>query len=265
MAAEEPTRSLLFALDDDPHGLGLGLDLPDGHLIDDPKGTADDPPLYWVSEDETDAEEWAEVNAHAARTGLRPILLDDLVDEDLSPSTTQSAPGDHDAEDVLALWWEEWHADSDDDPDDQPEWPGLADALPVEADPEACAREALEDLEGSDLFEEPLLALVPAARSADIPALLGWDGAINLEDDPGRLSAVLRSWEDRFGARLVALGPDTLVVSVAAPPRTVDQALAIAAEHYAFCPDNVDQGEHGNLEEYADWLVGRGYWTFWWD
>jgi hypothetical protein len=41
-------------------------------------------------------------------------------------------------------------------------------------------------------------------------------------------------------------------------------ALAVAAEHYAFCPDNVGQGR-GTLEKYAPLLVGRTTWDFWWD
>jgi hypothetical protein len=41
-------------------------------------------------------------------------------------------------------------------------------------------------------------------------------------------------------------------------------ATAIAAEHYAFCPDNVDQGV-GSIGEYAESLVDADLWPFWWD
>jgi Domain of unknown function (DUF4253) len=51
------------------------------------------------------------------------------------------------------------------------------------------------------------------------------------------VSAVLRSWEDRFGATLVGLGHASLELSVAAPPWEPTECLAIAAEHYAFCDD----------------------------
>ena len=53
------------------------------------------------------------------------------------------------------------------------------------------------------------------------------------------ISAVLRDREQRFGARVVAAGFSTLLLSVAAPPTTREKALAVAAEHFAFCPDNV--------------------------
>lgn len=67
-----------------------------------------------------------------------------------------------------------------------------------------------------------------------------------------------------FGARVVRLGSDTLSLSVAAPPADRGAALAVAAEHFAFCPDNVWQAT-GNLGAYADQLINAHEWGFWWD
>ena len=50
---------------------------------------------------------------------------------------------------------------------------------------------------------------------------------------------------------------------VAAPPTDPVQAELLAREHYAFCPDNVDQGV-GSLEDYVP-LVMSSEWYFWWD
>lgn len=50
------------------------------------------------------------------------------------------------------------------------------------------------------------------------------------------LSIVLRSWEDRFGARLVGLGHATAFVSVATGPDNADQASSLALQHYLACP-----------------------------
>jgi hypothetical protein len=75
---------------------------------------------------------------------------------------------------------------------------------------------------------------------------------------------VLRDWEERFGARVVGVGFDTLYASVAAPPATDDEALRVAAEHYAFCPDNITQGP-GSLSQYARHILGQPGWAFWWD
>lgn len=87
---------------------------------------------------------------------------------------------------------------------------------------------------------------------------------INRTQDVGGLSAALRSWEDRFGAVLVELGFDSLVLSVAAPPTTASRALAVAAEHRAFCLDNFLM-QKGDLRAFADGLVRVPHWRFWWD
>ena len=57
-----------------------------------------------------------------------------------------------------------------------------------------------------------------------------------------------------------------LYVSVTAPPASVDEALPVAAEHFAFCPDNIWQGRQPyTLTAYASRLVGANSWEFWWD
>jgi hypothetical protein len=87
---------------------------------------------------------------------------------------------------------------------------------------------------------------------------------VNYDGDPLDMSTVLRSWELRFDAYLVDLGTDTMTLAVGRPPRDLASATAIAAEHYAFCPDNIDQGV-GSIREYADSLVNESAWPFWWD
>jgi hypothetical protein len=287
----------LPALADDPTGASLGLRLPPGRLVAD---TDDGPwhePLLWIADEAADSGVWgALLPARAA--GLHPVLLDlerfSLAQWQLSPAT-MSYPGDHDAEEVLVGYWtgaawqdadedgedgegeaadrgdsaDEDDADEDDDAWDDEEghagpWPGLAPAGTPEADPDERAAEVARGL-AATVLGEAHAALVRARRSADVPAAIGWTGPANFENDVARLCTVLRSWEDRFGIRVVALGFDTLTVSVAAPPRTAEEAEAVAAEHYAFCPDNVDQG-CGSLEEYAaKEVLGRTHWSFWWD
>jgi hypothetical protein len=64
---------------------------------------------------------------------------------------------------------------------------------------------------------------------------------------------------------VVGLGFDTLELSLAAPPLSMEQALRVAAEHFAFCPDSVWQGSYKNLEAYAASLIDQNCWSFWWD
>ena len=114
------------------------------------------------------------------------------------------------------------------------------------------------------------LALVPVARPADVPAVTGWVGAGNYpHQDNIRLSVVLRSWEERFGAVLTALTPSTLLLSVAYPPTTFREAEQVATEHFAFCPDQHDpQDMKGTVytpRSYGRTIRNAKFWSFWWD
>src|SRR5436190_2148497 len=77
------------------------------------------------------------------------------------------------------------------------------------------------------------LGLVAADRGSDALSVVGWNGAANYTGDTAELSAVLRTWEDRFGVRVIGVGFAELYLSVAAPPATTAEALAVAAEHFA--------------------------------
>ncbi|MGW1542474.1 DUF4253 domain-containing protein [Streptomyces sp. NPDC002309] len=237
----------------DPTGGALGLDLPPGRLIGS---------LLWHADADAAPGDWATLG-RARSVGLLPLLVEvgrhgGPEEWELIPGET-SYPGDHDPQEVLAEYWE----DLSDDP-----WPGPASEAAASGtrDPDALAAQTAQRLltDGTSL-KEPRLALVPARRSADVAAAIGWSGAVNHEEDVARLCAVLRSWEDRFGVRVVALTFDRMVVSVAAPPSTPAEARAVAAEHFAFCPDNVAQSGSPTLDAYAEQLIGGENWSFWWD
>jgi hypothetical protein len=106
--------------------------------------------------------------------------------------------------------------------------------------------------------------LVAVDRGADALAVTGWRGPVNYFDQVSPLAAVVRSWEDRFGVRLLGIGFETLYLSVAAPPVTFEHAVHVAAEHWMFCPDNVEQSGYG-LAGCAEQICGETSWTFWWD
>ncbi|WP_018655361.1 DUF4253 domain-containing protein [Actinomadura flavalba] len=159
---------------------------------------------------------------------------------------------------VLAGLWPNLSDDGDGDLRTGP-WPGTAEAVEIQDDPDAVAAETALLLGDA---QEWLLGLVPAARGADAPALCGWSGPVNYTET-AELCAVLRDWEDRLGARVITVGFDTLGVSVAAPPADAERARAVAVEHYAFCADVIDQGMEPDA--YVASLVGRPFWSFWWD
>ncbi|MEV5604658.1 DUF4253 domain-containing protein [Streptomyces sp. NPDC052299] len=267
----------LTALSTDPTGGMLGLSLPPGSLVSE---TYDGPwsePLLWVADGTAAPGAWAQYLPARDAAGLQPVLLQDEPrveewwDGELDPGM-MSDPGDHRAEEVLTLFWEAAVADTSEGEEDEGEtiapfttgWPGLASPEGTVADPDTVAADVADALT-ENWLESPRPALVPVGRAADIPAAIGWSGPVNYENDVARLCAVLRSWEDRFGARVIALSYARLDLSVAAPPQTPDEALAVAAEHFAFCPDNIWQG-YETIRLYAEEaLVGNTHWTFWWD
>jgi Domain of unknown function (DUF4253) len=101
---------------------------------------------------------------------------------------------------------------------------------------------------------------------------VGWLGAINVRR-PTEVSAVLRSWEERFGAMVVGLGFATVTLLVTRPPRTDDDALRVAAEVAALCPDALWQPEEmppylpreATLDAMARHLVRGSVWRLWFD
>ncbi|MET8982698.1 DUF4253 domain-containing protein [Streptomyces sp. NPDC004539] len=269
-------------LTSDPSGRSLGLQLPPGRVIDAQDGGA---AVLWCAQKAAAPGTWAALGAPAGRAGLVPVLVD-AQDPQGGPESwglapeEASYPGDHDAEEILEEYWAEdageysGNGTADgagdgrgDGTEDAPEWPGLAPAPTLVADPDARAAEVADSLTqgGSSPYEGLRLALVPARRSADVPAALGWSGAVNYEEDVARLCAVLRSWEERFGIRVVALSYDRLSVSVAAPPATPEEAEALALEHLGLCPYAVLRTDEDTLEVYAKGLIGAPAWHFWWD
>ncbi|MFD3451999.1 DUF4253 domain-containing protein [Streptomyces sp. NPDC058691] len=156
------------------------------------------------------------------------------------------------------------------------QWPGLA-AAPAGpwADAGQLAERALaglmeqadDEADDDDEGEREMALLERAYRGADLPALAeerGLEGCWPF--DMAEMCTVLRSWEERFGIRLIGLEDDRVTVSVAAPVTTMAEAEAIAAEHFAFAPDNITQGWDETLGAYAaNQILGKQVWSFWWD
>jgi hypothetical protein len=141
-------------------------------------------------------------------------------------------------------------------------FPGLAPATTGAAllTPEEVVEAAVDEAEVPPVA--PLLGLAAVGRPADVPAAVGWSPPGDALE-AAAVSAVLRSWEDRFGAVLVRIGPASLELAVAAPPWERSECVAITAEHYAFCDDTF-AGNPGTLRDHATLLRGAPRWSFWW-
>jgi hypothetical protein len=112
--------------------------------------------------------------------------------------------------------------------------------------------------------QEPhgLLGLVATDAGWKIPAMFPWKGSTNWELYGAEHAAVLRGWNRRFEAELVAMTYDVVELYVPHPPNA-EEALAIAGEAYAYCPDLLDSGVP-TLEDLAEHMIRSKAWYFRW-
>ena len=247
-------------------GTIAGVPLPDARLFaPEPEGgSRGDAPVIWASSAPVKdvASIWSLLALAFPQTGIWPFVIDASHGFDGFDERIMDVPRGRHTEVLTILrrgWSESVELDEDDDAEELSPFgkafPGLA--PPTPSDHPASIDAIVATLSGH-------LGLVAVNRPADILDAVGWMGAANYDGDPLDMTTVLRSWELRFDAYLVELGTDTLTLAVGRPARDLASATAIAAEHYAFCPDNVEQGE-GSIQAYAESLVDAELWPFWWD
>jgi hypothetical protein len=215
---------------------------------------------------------WAMLSDAHDQTGLVPVLLAGLDARGLRPwdSEELDPPADTaqlDRLDAAAILRSRWDrslpppggADAQELKDRAPfsrPFPGLAPAQEHELSL-AARGQAISSLQAAHL------GLVPAPRPADVLPLVGWVGSDRFEDSLP-IAAVLRSWEDRFGATLLEAGYAEIRLLVSRPPTTRDAAEAVAAEHFAFADECGGQGLI-SVSAIAASLIDAPFWSFWWD
>jgi len=265
----------------EPGPLRVGpVDLPPGKVLSSRRYGEPPHAVAWVTVDPVPAagHVWQQLSGLHPETGLAPILIDSLHDAPRRPWDDEEFAVPLDPREVdqvyaagfLAEWWDGSLPDEEEaDGEEQEMWepfgrtfPGLA---PADGGPlTAAEREQVLD-------SRPLarIGLVPASRPADVLAAIGWRGTTNwgglggFRDYLIPFTAMLRSWEDRFGARLFEVGFDDIRLLVDRPPRTRELAEHLAAEQFQLANDCID-GERG-IPWIAPRLVNSPYWTFWWD
>lgn len=107
------------------------------------------------------------------------------------------------------------------------------------------------------------IGLAAAGRPADVLPLIGWQGVTSRYGSAIPVAAVLRSWEERFGARLFQVGFDEIRLVVQRPPRTAEGALHVAAELWSFS-DEVMDGLR-TVPAIAAIVLNSPTWRLWWD
>jgi hypothetical protein len=237
--------------------------------------TASGEPIAWISSMPVGSAglKWDEMGEESAESGLQPFLLSGLHGGTERPWDSGEADGEPedttaidsmDAAQLLDHWWP-GHSEEQLAEDEElreifapfgERFPGLAPSVEEKLDPELMRRAVFQ------YTRDARIGLVPAARPADVLPRLGWEGACNTRR-ASDLAAVLRSWEDRFGARLLEVGFATIRLLVSRPPQTLQAAQRIAAEHLAFS-DEAQIGLRG-IPQIARALVNNPFWDFWWD
>ncbi|MEV0405759.1 DUF4253 domain-containing protein [Actinoallomurus sp. NPDC050550] len=246
-------------------GRTLSVMVPSGYVVwPDPGYPQHQPakqPAFWISDDPVPCALWSRLRAEHHASGLWPIMLEDTTQPwsmgQIAPEPVEEI-GTYDAAAFMAEIWAEWEEPAADVTPFGRYSPGLAPPGELQEDPDALAGRCAE------VLGERSLGLVPVTRGADTLTVMGWQGARHHNPWTAPLSAVVRSWEDRFGARLIGVGFNTLELSVAAPPTTFRHALHVAAEHWTFCPEVILQGA-GTLEGHAEQICGSNIWSFWWE
>lgn len=108
---------------------------------------------------------------------------------------------------------------------------------------------------------ETILAYIPTTKPFEVFAWVpfgGWNECPCAED----MIKISRYWYLKHKAVPAVISHDTLEFFCA--PLDIKSAMETAVEHYAVCPDNVDQGI-GTVAALADSLTKSTVWWFWWD
>lgn len=233
------------------------------------------PSSIWITDEPVvgAAGAWAALAEHFPQTGLWPLRLTSLYDGSGRPWNGELEPGteaDVDAIDVLQTLQRGWRDSLV--PIRNPWPPGTGPLAPFGQHFPGPARSQTAHVPAVFIAGASRLGLVSCRRPADAIALAGWTGAINVTGS-AQVSAVLRSWEDRFGAVLVGLSFGSMTLLVTRPPTTRDDALRVAAEVAALCPHALWQPEaltparprQATLESMSRLLVREPVWDLWFD
>ncbi|MEN0063985.1 MAG: DUF4253 domain-containing protein [Myxococcota bacterium] len=86
-------------------------------------------------------------------------------------------------------------------------------------------------------FANAAIVDVPSPHAWAVPVFLGW-GGFGARLDDAEAASVMRYWEHRFGATLMAVSGRELGFSVSRPPTSHDDARDVLAEHLAICADS---------------------------
>ena len=205
--------------------------------------------------------EWERLRGAFADTGLYPVILGDARDRDgLLGALPQEPSLDEILEEASSVHVGEWLAERgneeieaiEDELRNWPEDPGDEMGLTTP-----------NEVDSGRPKSEVIIALLPVSEPAEVFARLRW-GGWNDCPWPAEHVAVHRHWAERYGAEPIAITADVIECLVRRPPLERRDALRLAKEQFAYCPEIVEQGTL-TLESLAAGLLDSRFWFFWWD
>lgn len=107
------------------------------------------------------------------------------------------------------------------------------------------------------------LGVIPCQNPWEVFAWLPF-GDWNYVPTDAQLTAVFKSWWDRFGAVPALVSTDVIEFWVDRPVTDPVVACELAMEMFYLCPDIVDQGTE-TVEALANQILNANVWYFWWD
>ncbi|MFD1884166.1 DUF4253 domain-containing protein [Paenibacillus wenxiniae] len=103
---------------------------------------------------------------------------------------------------------------------------------------------------------------LPQGREYEAPVIIPM-GGYNECPMPEVQSAILRHWQQQYGAYPIAVSDSTWIVRTDRLLQTDADALVVARQHVLFCPYVLENFD--TLGEYASYLKQHDIWYFWWD
>jgi hypothetical protein len=262
--------------------------LPAGRRIHGPGTGTTRTPVAWITATRVPdpGRVWSRLSDLSEQTGLVPFLAvtrrgyqgrpwTGRIATDLNPFDDPAAADRFDAAAVLTQRWAGRAEGQDEyaDPEEErrfraweaariapfTQFPGLTPATAQALSPGELAV-------CFDSLPPTRIGLAAAGRPADALIAMGWYPG-NWWDGQAPMTAVLRSWEDRFGARLLAVDRIIVRLLVTCPPRDQATALRIAAEQWAFAYECWPGKQTGlnYVNDIATHLMNEPTWGFYWD
>jgi len=210
------------------------------------------------------SEALASLSELATAGGGFPIILGDTDQFERVAETLEMNDGQSDEELVeaaRAINPSSWFAERQ---DSDPEYYEIEKTGWPDGDPETPQSvTSYLDMRTGQPLSEVHIAMIPAAEAWMVPCYLrigGWNECPSAEEH----AAIFRYWGEKYGAKVVCITSDVIEMTVARPPKTKEDALALAKEQFLYCADIVHQGTE-SIEVLAATLLNAPAWFFWWD